>query len=672
MIKAVEPNFPNSWDTSLPWILFAYRETPVETLGFTPFELIYSYPVRGPLSLIKESWMKKDIKANRPNIIQYLLDIREKAKESWNTVTEIATTERERSKVWYDKTARDREFKPGDQILALLPKQGDPMDLKWKGPFTVTEKIGRLDYLIKTNSKRKPIKLCHVNILKAYIDRNQNMIGNYLIDRADEEVIEEEFGDLGPSIKDKDKSFKINHLTKDEQTELLQVLNRYAEVFDDKPGRTTLITHEIKLKPGTKPIKQNPYRANPVKMKQIKKELDEMLELGILEESHSSWSSPIILVDKPDGTFRFVVDYRKLNNVSEIDAFPLPRIDDLIDRIGNAKYITKFDISKAYWQVNLTEKSKEISAFTTPWGIYNFKVLPFGLASAPSTFQRLMEKVLSRLEEFAGTYLDDITIYSFEWKEHLNHIERVLQRIKAAGLTMKMSKCEFATAVIEYLGHTVGEGQVKPNRRKIQAVIDFPRPKDRKQMRQFLGIANFYRKFIPHMAHISSALNDLLKKGTKFTWTDAQENAFLQIKSYLCTDPILKAPDFNKDFSIACDASEVAVAGVLFQQHGELMHPTCYFSRKLNKHQCNYSVIERECFGLLLSVRVFSVYFNGNPIRVLTDHNPLKYLKQMANHNRKLLRWSLELQQYNLVIEHLPGKQNILPDILSRPTTSEV
>jgi hypothetical protein len=586
MIKAVEPNFPNAWDTSLPWILFAYRETPVETLGFTPFELIYTYPVRGPLSLIKESWLKQDIKANRPNIIQYLLDIREKAKESWKAVTEIATTERERSKIWYDKTARDREFKPGD---------------------------------------------------------------------------------LGPSVKDNNNKFKLDHLSQKEQRELMEVLNKYSDVFDDRPGRTTLVTHDIKLKPGTKPIKQNPYRANPVKMKQIKKEIDEMLELGIIEESQSSWASPIILVDKPDGTFRFVVDYRKVNNVSEIDAFPLPRIDDLIDRIGDAKYITKIDISKAYWQVNLTERSKEISAFTTPWGIYNFKVLPFGLASAPSTFQRLMERVLKRLEEFAGTYLDDITIYSHEWREHLNHIDKVLGRIQAAGLTIKMNKCEFATAVIEYLGHIVGEGQVKPKKRKIQAIIDFPRPKDRKQLRQFLGIANFYRKFIPHMAHIASTLNDLLKKGSKFTWTNKQEEAFLHIKSLLGADPILKAPDFKKDFSIACDASEVAVAAVLFQQHGDLMHPTCYYSKKLNQHQSKYSVIERECFGLLLAVRAFSVYFNGNPIKVLTDHNPLKYLKQMSNHNRKLLRWSLELQQFNLIIEHLPGKQNILPDILSRP-----
>ena len=170
------------------------------------------------------------------------------------------------------------------------------------------------------------------------------------------------------------------------------------------------------------------------------------------------------------------------------------------------------------------------------------------------------------------------------------------------------------------------------------------------------------------MAHISSSLNNLLKKDTKYVWTTDQQDAFLHIKSLLASNPILKAPDFNKEFCLAVDASQIAVGAVLFQEHEQIMHPVCYFSRTLDVHQTRYSVIERECFALLLAVRAFAVYFNGSLVKVLTDHNPLKYFNQMSNHNRKLIRWSLELQQYNLSISHLPGKQNILPDILSRPS----
>ena len=374
------------------------------------------------------------------------------------------------------------------------------------------------------------------------------------------------------------------------------------------------------------------------------------------------------MVNKPDGTVRFVVDYRKVNAISHIDAYPLPRIDDMIDRIGNAKYITKFDISKAYWQVPLDKESKEISAFTTPFGLFQFKVLPFGLASAASTFQRLMSKVLRGLERFCLTYLDDITIYSNTWEEHIKHIEEVLERISRANLTIKKSKCEFANAEVHYLGHVVGNGKVKPNQMKIASILNFPPPSDKKQLRQFLGVLSFYRRFIPHMAHISSVLTDLLKKNQTFVWSEQAHTAFLSVKSILSSAPILRPPDLDKPFSIACDASDKAIGAVLLQIHDGILHPVSYLSQKLNVHQQRYSVIEKECLALVTAVRTFAIYFDEKEVLIQTDHNPLRFLNTMANQNKKIWRWNMELQQYNLNIQYKPGKHNTIPDILSRPS----
>jgi hypothetical protein len=263
--------------------------------------------------------------------------------------------------------------------------------------------------------------------------------------------------------------------------------------------------------------------------------------------------------------------------------------------------------------------------------------------------------------------LDDVIIFSKTWEEHIKHIKLVFDRIRKAGLTLKKAKCCFATAQCEYLGHVIGLNSVTPQRAKVEALLNFPRPNNHKQLRQFLGIANYYRKFIPHMAHISVVLTEMLKKGKKFVWTLETENAFLEIKSRLASKPILKPPDFSKPFSLAVDSSNVACGAFLFQEFDGVEHPICYFSKRLDEHQQNYSIVERECLGLLLAVRVFSVYFSTNPVTVYTDHSPLQFLHKMSNYNQKLLRWSLELQQYNIKICHRAGKENIIPDILSRP-----
>jgi len=294
--------------------------------------------------------------------------------------------------------------------------------------------------------------------------------------------------------------------------------------------------------------------------------------------------------------------------------------------------------------------------------------MPFGLRNAPATFSRLVTKLLLGFETFCAAYLDDILIFSESWEEHVKHLRLVFQRIQEAGLTLNPSKCEFAAAELDYLGHHIGLGCIKPRAKKVAALTEFPTPTNRRQLQQFLGLAGYYRKFVPHYADLSAILSDMLKKGAKFVWTVHADRAFLDIKSRLATQPILRPPDFHKPFILSVDASDIATGAVLMQEIDGVEHPIAYFSHKLDVHQRRYSTVEKEALGLVLAVRAFSVYFGANPVRVYTDHSPLQFLKRMANHNQKLLRWNLELQQYNLQITHRPGKDNTIPDLLSRPS----
>jgi len=674
MIRANVDKFPDAWDDSLPLLLFAYREIPVETLGFSPFEMLFGYSVRGPLELLKSAWKPTSLTKSKPkqNVLQYILGVREKLNVCRELALAHAKEEKVKSKTWYDRKALERSFEPEQLVLVCLPSMGHPLETKYVGPYRIMERLGPVDYLISTPDRRKTQRICHVNMLKAYVTRDAtlfppqtiNMTSVSLTIPVDEKEV---ITDFGPSAYDKDVGDIQGDLSPDQRSEVDQLLAKYAKTFDDKPGRTNLCKHVIELQPNTKPIRMAPYRVNPQKAECIRKELELMLELGVIERSNSPWASPVVLVPKPDGSVRFCADMRKLNDVTIADAYPMPRIDDLIDKVGGAKFLTKIDLSRGYWQVPMDEASIPISAFVTPHGHFQWRYMPFGLRNAPATFQKLVQQVLSGLESFTGSYLDDIIIFSNSWSEHLRHIEEVLKRIQSAGLTLKRTKCVFATAQVEFLGHTVGLGQVAPRQKTVQALLHFPRPTNRKQLRSYLGLAGYYRKFIPHFADLAASLNNLLRKGVRFTWTPETESSFLDLKSRLVSRPILRPPNFKQPFSLSVDASGVAIGACLFQTIDGVEHPVCYYSRKLDIHQQRYSTVEREALGLVLAVRVFSVYFGSQPTTVYTDHSPLQFIQRMALVNNKLLRWSLELQQYNLKIVHRAGKDNLLPDILSRP-----
>ena len=360
---------------------------------------------------------------------------------------------------------------------------------------------------------------------------------------------------------------------------------------------------------------------------------------------------------------------RKVNTVTKTDVFPIPRLDDCIDRVGHCKFLTKVDLLKGYWCVPLTDRARELSAFATPRGLYEYNVLPFGMKNAPATFQRMIYSVLQGLPN-TNAYIDDIVTGDDTFEDHLTSVEKLFQRLSDANLTVNLAKSDFGCATVTYLGHVVGQGNVAPVEAKVEAVRKFPMPASKKDLRRFLGMVGFYRKFCKNFVEVALPLTDLLKKDKKFVWSEACQTSFDKLKQMLCLFPVLCSPNFEKPWSIAVDASDNATGAVLLQkdEQCDVERPVAYFSKKFDKHQQNYSTIEKELLGIVLALQHFKVYVCSakKPLVVYTDHNPLVFLNRLKNKNRRLLNWSLMLQEYDLQIKHIRGKDNVVADCLSR------
>lgn len=397
-------------------------------------------------------------------------------------------------------------------------------------------------------------------------------------------------------------------------------------------------------------------------------EVKYIIKHGIAEPSFSSWASPCLLVSKPDKTVKPCTDFRKVNAITKPDCFPLPRMEDCVDLVGSARFVSNFDLLKGYWQVPLTRRAREIASFVTSSGLYSYTVMPFGLRNAPATLQRLMNQVISGLEG-SDVYLDDVVVFSDTWPEHLQRIRALFDRLSGANLTVNLAKCEFAQAIVTYLGKVVGHGQVHPIRAKVAAIDAFPTPTTKKDLMRFLGMVGYYRCFCENFSAVVAPLTDLVSPKVKFHWTECCQQAFENAKVLLTSAPVLAAPRLGDQFQLKVDASNVGAGAVLLQQNAAGVEcPVSYFSRKFNGHQLNYSVIEKEALALIWALQHFEVYVGSgcSPLVVYTDHNPLTFLHSLQNPNQRLMRWCLFLQPYHLDIRHLKGTDNVIADALSR------
>jgi len=647
----------SDWNQWMPYLLFAYREVPQASTGFSPFELLYGHNVRGPLSLLKENWAGVKEEGEEQDVASFVVAMHEKLQRMTNLAQEHMAEAQQKQKSWYDKSARTRSFVPGQQVLVMLPTVSSKLLAKWQGPFEILQKLGPTTYEISTPGQARSKRILHVNLLKEWSPRKECLLIRSVED--EEEVEEQYFPGLNSA------GLKVDHLPEFQQQQLQSLCN--PELFQAKPGQTKLVEHDIVLKEDAVP-KRLSYRIPERLLPALKKELDLMISLGVIEPSKSEWCSPVVLVPKKDGTTRFCIDFRYLNSVSKFDSYPMPRIEELIERLGNAKYLSTVDLCKGYWQVPLSSRSKELTAFRTPWGLHHFKTMPFGLHGAPPTFQRLMDQVLHGLSDFTSAYLDDIVIFSETWEEHLKHLQMVLRRIQEAGLTINPDKCALAKKEIEYLGYVLGNGVIRPQVGKVQAIKSFTLPKTKKQVRSFLGLVGWYRRFVPNFSSRAAALTDLIKKNgpNQIQWSEQAQRAFQDIQGALQESPVLHSPRFDQPFVLQTDASGVGLGAVLLQGEVGNYHPVAYISRKLFPREMRYSTIEKECLAVKWALDSLRYYLLGRHFTLETDHRALQWLNNMKDTNARITRWYLSLQPYRFTILHRPGRENLTANFLSR------
>jgi len=452
---------------------------------------------------------------------------------------------------------------------------------------------------------------------------------------------------------------------------LEKIFHDYPTVLPSKDrliGSTDLIEHSISLEPDAKPVYIPSYKIPHSKRKALENEVQGMLDMNLIKRSNSPWASPMILVPKKDGSFRPVVDYRKLNAVTIPEPFPIPNLRLLLQDIGSGNLVfSTLDLAKGFLQVPVAKESRPLTAFSTHMGHFEFLRTPFGLRNSPLTFSRLMSIVLSgMINDQVMVYLDDILICSPSVSEHEKKLRQVFERLASAGLTINPGKCQFFRSKLDFLGHTLTSNGIAPNQNKVQAVIDFPRPQNQKDLKSFLGLSGFYRPFIKDYGSIAQPLTTLLKKDVPFEWAKETEDSFLQLKALLANAPVLAFPDFELPFVLTTDASSVGLGATLHQKVNGKLRPIAFASRTLKPAERSYHTTDRELLAITYALRHFRELILGYKIEVHTDHSALTTALHGRDPHGRRARAIEVLAEYDVTIVYLPGRQNVVADALSR------
>jgi len=470
---------------------------------------------------------------------------------------------------------------------------------------------------------------------------------------------------------------KTDHsLTFLQESRLKKILEK-LQPKSEKIIPTKLMTHKIDTGEA-QPVQSKPYQFSPAIEKKIHAEIDRMLNLGVIERSQSPWRNPIVVVPKSEDRVRLCLDSRKLNAVTVKDAYVIPNLNRILGRLNETKCLSTIDMADSFWQIGLDDSSKLKTAFSIPGrGLFHFKVLPFGLSNSAQCLGRLMDMVLhNEFEPNVFIYVDDIIICSNDLDSHLDLLEKVTDKLVGAGLKVNLEKTKFCQKELKYLGYVLDEEGLRTDPSKVTAVVNFPAPKTLRELRRFIGMCGWYRRFIENFATLISPMSELLKIKTKhcpktphkFSWTKEADQAFIKAKQVLVSAPVLTNPDYKRPFVIHADASDIGVGGVLSQKQGEEGEKPCaYFSAKLTSAERKYTTTEKECLAVLLSIENFRPYVDGTKFTVVTDHSALLWLLKMKTPpSPRLARWILRLQGFNFDVIHRKGKEHVVPDALSR------
>ncbi|GFU58858.1 retrovirus-related Pol polyprotein from transposon 297 [Trichonephila clavipes] len=568
-----------------------------------------------PETLVMEHWMEPEKECDL--VTEYMFKLINRLKRCQEVAINKMEEMQVKRKTWYDKNAVKREFKDGDLVLVLATSRANKLAVQWIGPGTILNKISETNYLVEIPGRRETSQIYHINMLKPYYKRPEHV--NVIInDETKNSLADQELeipylenNSLIYDFEDVIQASELNkHLHDKQMDRLRELLNKYSKCFSNNPGLTNLVEHEIQLV-SDQPVRTKPYRMSHRQNEILKNEINPMLKLGIIEVGESDYMSPMILVDVAGKEPRPCIDYRKLNGIIKTEYFPLPKIEERVEKVSAAKFITVLDLSKGYWQIPSSKTAQRYAAFCT----------------------------------------------SFENKEK-------------AKLTIKPSKCKFAEQNVKFLGHIVGQGFRTPFEIKVQAVLEFPTSRTKTQIRAFLGLAGYYQKYINLFSVIAAPLTDALKgraKKGEITWTTECENAFRELKGKLIDKPVLYAPNFEREFIVQTDASNAGMRAALTQlNEQDEEYPILYLSKKFSEVEKCYCTTEKECASILFAIKRLHYYLDGNSFLVMTDHNPLVWLNRNVSSNPRLMRWALALQPYNFRIVHRSGKSHKNANSLSR------
>ncbi len=522
-----------------------------------------------------------------------------------------------------------------------------------------------IDERTRNNNEDDPLLFCFIN----KSDKNRNEVK--IIPLKSNNIIDNNLNDEKHQILE-----KIYEQIPSEQVKIVKNLfKKFSKILATKLDElhgTKLLPHTIQLIDNAKPIKLKSYRLSKIQAKALKEEITKLINNKLIEPSNSPWSFPVILVLKKNGKWRMCIDFRKLNNITVKDAYSLPLIDEILFSIGKkVKYFTTIDLFSGFHQIPMNEDDIPKTSFTTMYGNYQFRVMPFGLCNAPATFQREMNRIFFPLiGECMFIYIDDLVIFSNSFEEHIRDLISVFTIIANNGLKINLEKCNFFKQKVELLGHTLSIDGIAPISNKVNVISNWIAPKNLKQLQSFLGAIGYYRKFIANYSSIAKSLYKLLKKDTNFIWGPEQEFSFYELKSRLISAPILSMPDFDKQFIIRSDASYSGIGGVLLQKdENNKEKPIHFVSRTLKPEEQNYGITDLEGTGAVYCVEKFKSYITSSKFETIlyTDHKPLVGLfKDKETNNSRQTRWVLLLSMLRVKVIYEPGKKNVVADALSR------
>ena len=458
----------------------------------------------------------------------------------------------------------------------------------------------------------------------------------------------------------------------DVRLEDIPVVREFSDGFrDDLPGLPPdiEIDFQIELAPGTEPISRAPYRMAPVELKELKVQIEEMVNKGFVRPRTSPWGALVLFVNKKDGSMRLCIDYRELNKVTIHNQYPLPRIDDLFDQLQGAKVFSKIDLRSGYHQLRLHDHDVSKTAFRTRYEHFEFLVMSFGLINATTAFMDLMNRIFRPyLDQFVIVFIDDILIYSGSGEEHAEHLRIVLQILWEHRLYAKLSKCQFWLDIVAFLGHIVSAEGVSVDPQKVKAILNWKPPTSVTEIRSFIVLAGYYRKFVEGFSKIVKPLTRLTRKEEPFLWSEAYQQSFDELKGRLNLAPVLTLPSGQDGFAMYCDASRQGLGCVLMQNDKVIV----YAFRQLKKREQNYPTHDLKLAAVVFTLRIWRHYLYGVPCRIFTDHKSLQYLFTQKELNMRQRRWIELMKDYECTIEYHPGKENVVADALSRRTMSSL